>query len=446
MTRSSRSLEFVVECKKEKQCKIPLLSSSSSVDDDVNTSENERSITTTLQQFDHSSDIQNEIDGWSDKWKRQNPEHRISCCQFHTMVMAADIKHTRYDFPPDPEFSYFRLGAMLTMAIFSCLSPAIMICDLGLEDDECAVPVTMKTLFLYTFLIIMHTLYSFYREGPMSSFDRRIKFSSFIVGKNSNAVCLSILQKGEVLEKIFSETKLSISCYQRVIDILTNRQSNSNHNNDDWKLAPFHNKLGRTFHKAEMYNEAIGPLIESVRLYKEGFQKYEAGVTFGLNMVQVQRKLPMSMHHVGFTLEQLAQYNEAAKYHREAVSFFRSQSEWEKTIDAAQGFKHLGQALSLAGDTEEALEAFRSSALLYRLNFSDPGNKEGSEIVGSIALGRIHVALGNILLEEKKDTTSALQEYELAESEYRHSGLVDTSTELGVLLQKIDEIKICDAV
>ena len=49
-------------------------------------------------------------------------------------------------------------------------------------------------------------------------------------------------------------------------------------------------------------------------------------------------------------------------------------------------------------------------------------------------------------MEEKKDTTAALQEYELAESEYRHSGLVDTSTELGVLLQIIDEIKLCDAV
>ena len=90
------------------------------------------------------------------------------------------------------------------------------------------------------------------------------------------------------------------------------------------------------------------------------------------------------------------------------------------------------------------MEAFRSAVSVYRINYGgDCSDKGGNEVFGSISLGRIHVALGNIIWNKKRDAVAALYEYELAESEYRALGLVNTSKELHELLQKIDEIKEC---
>lgn len=297
--------------------------------------------------------------------------------------------------------------------------------------------------------MVIYEVVSFQRGGPIRVLDNRIKCLSFIWGNNSNRVCATMLCKADVLERILDKPKQAIDYHQQVIDILRNRNLNSNDDShhhgdnsyDDWRLAPFQSNLGRACFRAGMYNEAVGPLLECVRLYKEGIRKSEAGIIQEIKptlLHMVKRKLPKCMNSAGLALEHLSQYHEAAKYHREAVAYIRGHDQiWGKTIEAAKSFKHLGRALALAGDADAAVEAYRSAVSLYILNYGDSNNDD--ETPGSVVLGRVYIALGDILLDKNKDSVAALKEYKSAESEYRRAGLVDNSTELRELLQKIDE-------
>ena len=397
MARSLNSLELG-EYKQEEDCETPLLSSSLLPNnDDIGIHVvRKKDEATTLQHHDKSSDNEDEID-WSDEWKRLQLKDQFTYGDFRSI----GENQRKIEFPPDRKLSYYRYVCFSTV-VHSFIS-FMFLWDLVLAS----------WLMIFPLMIFhIYEVISFRRDGPINILDRKIKFHSFLFGNDSNQVCSIILLKGDVYERMLGEPKQAAVCLQRVLEILMSRNSRSNHridlykdnNYDDWRLAPFQSKLGLIFVRAKMYNEALGPLIESVRLYKEGIRMSEAGAAENIVadakvFSAIQRKLPIGMHDVGFVLERLGQYNEAVKYHREAVSFIRARSETSgETLDTARGFKSLGRAFDLAGDTEGALEAFRSAVSVYRINYGgDCSDKGGNEVFRSISLGRIHVALGNII-------------------------------------------------